>query len=78
MSSIADRLVTVFQDVFDDETLQLRDETTAADVEDWNSITHIDLIVAIERAFNIRFTTAEITGLKNVGELKDLIARKAA
>jgi acyl carrier protein len=66
----------VFRDIFDDEALDLQPETTAAGVEGWDSLTHIDLIVALEREFKIKFTTAEVTRLKNVGELAALIDKK--
>jgi acyl carrier protein len=66
----------VFRDVLDEETLVLRPELTAADVESWDSISHIDLMVGIEREFGVRFTTAEIAGLKNVGELETLVDKK--
>jgi acyl carrier protein len=72
------RLVQTFRKVFGDPSLAINRATTAADVEDWDSLTHINLIVAIEREFKIKFTTAEVAGLKNVGDLMDLIARKAA
>jgi len=49
---------------------------TANDVENWDSLTHIDLIVAIEKEFRVRFTTAEVSGLKNVGELESLVEKK--
>ena len=62
--------------LFDDVSLVLRDDLTAEDVENWDSLTHINLIVAIEKEFRIRFTTAEVSGLKNVGELEALIAAK--
>ena len=70
------RLIGVFRHLFGDETLTLSRATTAQDVEGWDSLMHINLIVAIEREFRIRFTTREIAGLKNVGELMDLIALK--
>ncbi len=66
----------VFRDIFDDKGLVLRDDLTAADVENWDSLTHINLIVGIERQFKVRFTTAEIATLKNVGDLKALIHTK--
>jgi len=50
---------------------------TAVDVAEWDSLNHINLIVAIEREFKIKFTTAEVAGLKNAGDLIDLILRKA-
>jgi acyl carrier protein len=49
---------------------------TASDVEAWDSLSHIDLIVALEREFKIKFTTAEISRLQNVGELEALVAEK--
>jgi acyl carrier protein len=69
-------LTDVFRTVFDQPELVLRDDMTAADVENWDSLNHIDLIVAIERKFKIKFTTREITGLKTVGDLAELIAMK--
>jgi acyl carrier protein len=66
----------VFRDLFDDDTLQLRPDMTAADVEAWDSLTHINLIVDIEREFKVRFTTGEITGLKTVGDLAALVDKK--
>jgi acyl carrier protein len=58
----------VFRKVFDDPALVLRDEMTAEDVEGWDSLAHINLIVAIEKQFGVKFATAEIAGLKRVGE----------
>ena len=67
----------VFQDVFDDSGIEIRDDMTAADVENWDSLTHINLIVALEKTFGIRFTTGEAgASLKNVGELRALIEGK--
>ena len=63
----------IFQDVFDDEDINVTDSTTAADVDGWDSLEHINLLVAIERGFGIRFTMGETTGLKNVGEMVDKI-----
>jgi acyl carrier protein len=71
-----ERMQLVFRDTFDEDGLQLRPETTAADVENWDSLTHVNLIVALEREFKIRFTTAEVTRLKNVAELAALIDSK--
>jgi acyl carrier protein len=71
------RLQVVFRDVFGDEALVIRREMTAADVEDWDSLSHINLLVAVEKEFKIRFDLAEVKSLKNVGEMMDLIARKA-
>lgn len=72
------RLTPVFQDIFDDEALVPHAEMSAADVPEWDSISHIRLVVAIEEEFAIALTTAELTGLKNVGEMVGLIRSKAA
>ena len=70
---VFEKLDQVFQDVFDDESLHVTDETTAADVDGWDSLEHIDLMASVERAFGIRFSMGEITRMKNVGEMADLI-----
>jgi acyl carrier protein len=70
------RVSDVFRDVFDDEQLEVQRETTAADVSAWDSLMHVTLIVHIERTFGIRFKSSEVAGLKNVGELVDLIEMK--
>jgi acyl carrier protein len=72
------KLNLVFRDVFDDEAIQIHDGMTAKDVEGWDSLSHIHLIVAAEKAFGIRFTTREATTLKDVGEFVRLIAQKAS
>ncbi len=69
------QLTEVFRDIFDDDSIELTDETTAADIEDWNSFTHITLISDIEDAFGIRFGMKDVVGLKNVGEMADLIEK---
>jgi len=73
-----ERMQRVFRDVFDDEALDLREDMTAADVENWDSLTHINLIVGLEREFKVRFTTAEVTALKSVGDLAALVNKKRA
>jgi len=67
------KLNEVFQDVFDDEDITVNDSTVASDVDGWDSLEHINLIVAVERCFGIKFTMGETTGLKNVGEMVDKI-----
>ncbi len=69
------RLHKVFEDVFD-ETVALEDRTTADDVESWDSVSHIRLILSVEKEFGVRFAASEIGMLKNVGELVDLIVSK--
>jgi acyl carrier protein len=66
----------VFQEVFDDETIHVTDSTTADDIEDWDSLEHINLVVAIENHFNVKFNMGEVTAFKNVGEMVDKIIEK--
>jgi acyl carrier protein len=75
-SEILNQCNKIFVDQLDNPAIVLKRETTAADVEEWDSLTHIQLIVAIEKSFKIRFTTAEIQGLKNVGDMCDAIEKK--
>jgi len=66
----------VFRDILDNEEIILVEETTANDVDEWDSLTHIQLIVAIEKKFKIKFTSKEILSWKNVGEMVDAICSK--
>lgn len=75
---VFEKINEVFRDVFDDESIQVVDETTAEDIEDWDSLEHINLIVAIENKFGIKFKMSEVTGLKNVGEMVDVILGRIA
>lgn len=68
----------IFRDILDDEEIVLSEASTAEDVEGWDSLTHIQLIVAIEKKFKIKFTSKEILSWKNVGELVDCLASKLA
>jgi acyl carrier protein len=74
--SIFEQLTHVFRDVFDDDELVIDATTTAQDVDGWNSLAHIRLVVSIEKAFKLRFSAAEIGGLKNVGDMVELILLK--
>ncbi len=78
MSDTKERIQEAFRDIFDDNSIVLRDDMTAADVEHWDSLNHIDMIVAIESEFKVKFTTADVTSLKNVGELIALVDKKRA
>ncbi len=69
-------LTQVFRDVFDDDDIVLTPETTAADVEGWDSQAHVNLVVAAEVRFSVRFRTAELESLHNVGEFARLITDK--
>lgn len=75
-SVVHERLTNVFRDVFDDETIEINDNTTAADIDDWDSLEHINLICAIEEEFNIKFSMGETVVLKNVGEMENIILEK--
>jgi acyl carrier protein len=69
----------VFRDVFDDDTITVRDDMTSADIEAWDSLSHIDLIYGLEQEFKIVFTIGEAGSvLRNVGELRALIERKTS
>jgi acyl carrier protein len=74
--NVYNRLTKVFRDVFDEDDLVLRPEMTADDVSDWDSLSHIRLVLAVSKAFNVKFTAAEVSRLKNVGEFADLIRGK--
>lgn len=67
------RLESVFQDVFGDEAIRLHDEMTADEIEAWDSLQHIRLLLAIEGEFSIRFAVGEGTSVRNVGELIEKI-----
>ena len=73
---IFQKLDEVFQDVFDDETITVQDSTTADDIEDWDSLEHINLVVAVEKCFGMKFTMGEVTGMKNVGAMVDIILER--
>jgi acyl carrier protein len=76
--STLDAVGELMADVFDLDDLELKNETTAADIEEWDSLHHIRLIVAIERKFKIKFSNSEIENLKNVGDLVSQIDKKTA
>lgn len=67
------RLNKVFRDVFDDESIELCDETTADDIEDWDSFEHINLVVAVEDEFSFKIPMGKVITMKNVGEMVDII-----
>lgn len=70
---IYEKLNTVFQDVFDDDSITVNAQTTADDIEDWDSLEHINLVSAVEKEFGVKFTMAQVVGMKNVGEMVDVI-----
>lgn len=76
-NEIYERLNKVFQDVFDDESITVNEKTTSADIEEWDSLEHINLVIAIETEFGMKFTLGETTSMKNVGEMVTIIAKRA-
>jgi len=75
---ILQQLSEVFRDVFDDETITLQSETTAEDIDGWDSQAHVTLVVATEMRFGIKFRTAELESLHNVGDFVQLIHARLA
>lgn len=70
------RLAEIFQDVFDEDSITVTPELSAKDVDGWDSLTHIRLMLTVERAFKIKFFVAEIGKLENVGDLVMLIKER--
>ena len=75
---LQDRLRRIFCEVFDDDDIEIAAETTANDVDGWDSLSHVNLIVAIESHFKIAFSQKELLTFKNVGGLLDSIRNKTA
>jgi acyl carrier protein len=76
-AAVYSKLTGVFRDVFDEDDLALTPQTTADDVDGWDSLSHIRLVLAVSKAFGVKFSASEIGSLKNVGEFADLIEKKA-
>lgn len=71
-----EKLQEIFRDVFDDEELVITEEMAVADIEDWDSLAQINLIIAIEKEFGVKFNLEEISKLKNIGEILEIIKIK--
>ena len=76
MNEIYERLNDIFQDVFDDDSISVTANTTAADIEDWDSLSHITLMAAVEDEFRMKFSMKEVVEMKNVGEMVTIIAAR--
>jgi len=77
-TEIYQKLTGIFRKVSDDDSIVVRPDLTADDVDEWDSLSHIRLVLTVEKAFNIKFSASEIGRLKNVGEFADLIKSKAS
>ncbi|MEE5990144.1 MAG: phosphopantetheine-binding protein [Lachnospiraceae bacterium] len=72
---ILSKVNEVFHEVFDDDSIEVTETTTAKDIEDWDSLMHITLVSEIENAFGFKFMMKDVVGMKNVGEMLDIIAQ---
>lgn len=72
---VFDIVQDIFRDVFDDDELEIVDSSNAEDIEDWDSLEHINLVINMEKKFNLKFNLKEVGELQNVGEMVDLICR---
>ncbi|MBE0597761.1 MAG: acyl carrier protein [Desulfuromonadales bacterium] len=75
--TILEELTPIFQEVFDDDGIVLTRQTTADDIDAWDSLSHMNLIMAVELKFKVRFALGELQSMKNVGELADLVEKKS-
>lgn len=73
---IYETLNEIFRDIFDDEDIVVTAETNSDSIEDWDSLEHINLVVAIEKAFDLKFSMDEVTGMKDVGEMVEIIKQR--
>ena len=73
MDNIYERLTQVFRDFFDDDSIVIDEDTTADDIDDWDSLSHITLMSAVEEEFGVKFTMGEVSGMENVGEMAEII-----
>ena len=71
-----ERLQEILRDIFDDEELIIREDMSANDIEDWDSLAQINLIIAIEKEFKVKFNLEEVSSLKNIGEMLELLSKK--
>ena len=75
-NEVIERLNDIFRDVFGDDSITVNEATTSDDIDDWDSIEHINLIGAVEDEFGLRFRMREVSGMKNVGEMIDIICER--
>ncbi len=77
-TAILEAIQPIFHDVFDDDSLVITRATSAADIEDWDSLEQINLLSAMEKKFGVKFSLGDVRGLQNVGDLVDLLVRLCA
>ena len=77
MNEIYSRLTPIFQDILDNDDIIATPELTADDVPEWDSLTHVRLVLAVQKAFSVKFSAADVSNLKNVGDLANLIEAKS-
>ncbi len=71
---IYEKVNEIFQDVFDDDTIRVVSSTTSADIDGWDSLVHVNLVVSIEKSFGIKFNMEEVSAMKNVGNMVNFIS----
>jgi acyl carrier protein len=71
---VVEGLTAIFREVFDDNAIELRRDLAAKDIEGWDSMTHLRLILSIERRFGVRLPSTKVAALKNVGDMIDLVS----
>ena len=72
---VLDKIQSVFRDIFDDENLVITEETAASDIDGWDSFAQMQIIMGIEELFNIKFSTDDVIGLKNVGDIVKVVMK---
>lgn len=75
--SAKSRLNEIFREVFDDDSIEIREDMTAGDIDEWDSLSHITLVLSVEKEFGVRLNAAEVGGLANVGKMIDLLVLRA-
>ena len=73
INTVYAKLNVIFRDLFDDDSIVVTQQTTANDIEDWDSLEHITLIATVERTFKMKFKMGEISSMKNVGQMANII-----
>lgn len=74
---VRSRLNKIFREVFDDDSIEIKEDMTAEDIDEWDSLSHITLVLSVEKEFGIRLNAAEVGGLANVGQMIDLLVQRA-